>query len=224
MRRAPWDARPDACRIGVEEGAPGARGPRLEVSRQALPAPAASMSRCRAGLPGDKAVRCFFLLLRFITCLLMPGRSARCGGSGSTGRLTSNRGPRARQRLPRRLCGKRRSRIPRGSAIRPRETLMKRSGAQLLLDGMKAEKVEVVFGFPGGVVIPVFDALYGEHEFRLVLARHEQGALHGPTATRGPRQGGVCLVTSGPGATNTVTGLATANFDSVPLVVTRRVL
>jgi acetolactate synthase I/II/III large subunit len=97
---------------------------------------------------------------------------------------------------------------------------MKRTGAQLLLDAMKAEKVEVVFGFPGGVVIPVFDAFYGERELRLVLARHEQGAVHAADGyARSTGKVGVCLVTSGPGATNTVTGLATANFDSVPLVV-----
>jgi acetolactate synthase I/II/III large subunit len=97
---------------------------------------------------------------------------------------------------------------------------MKRTGAQLLLDAMKAEKVEVIFGFPGGVVIPMFDALYGERELRLILARHEQGAVHAADGyARSTGKVGVCLVTSGPGATNTVTGLATANFDSVPLVV-----
>jgi acetolactate synthase-1/2/3 large subunit len=97
---------------------------------------------------------------------------------------------------------------------------MKRSGAQLVIDALKAEKVEIVFGFPGGVVIPVFDALYGERGLRLVLARHEQGAVHAADGyARSTGRVGVCLVTSGPGATNTVTGLATANFDSVPLVV-----
>jgi len=94
------------------------------------------------------------------------------------------------------------------------------SGARLLLEALKAEGVEVVFGFPGGVVIPVFDALYGERELRLILARHEQGAVHAADGyARSTGKVGVCLVTSGPGATNTVTGLATANFDSVPLVV-----
>ncbi|HYW81621.1 MAG TPA: thiamine pyrophosphate-binding protein, partial [Spirochaetia bacterium] len=97
---------------------------------------------------------------------------------------------------------------------------MKRSGAQLLVEALKAEKVEIIFGFPGGVVIPVFDALYGERELRLVLVRHEQGAVHAADGyARSTGRVGVCLVTSGPGATNTVTGLATANFDSVPLVV-----
>jgi acetolactate synthase-1/2/3 large subunit len=97
---------------------------------------------------------------------------------------------------------------------------MKLSGAQLLIEALKAEDVGVVFGFPGGVVIPVFDALYGERGLRLVLARHEQGAVHAADGyARSTGRVGVCLVTSGPGATNTVTGLATANFDSVPLVV-----
>ena len=97
---------------------------------------------------------------------------------------------------------------------------MKRTGAQLLIDTMKEENVDIVFGFPGGVVIPVFDALYGEHRLRLVLTRHEQGAVHAADGyARSTGRVGVCLVTSGPGATNTVTGLATANFDSVPLVV-----
>ena len=97
---------------------------------------------------------------------------------------------------------------------------MKRTGAQLIIDALKAEGVEIVFGFPGGVVIPVFDALFGERGLRLVLARHEQGAVHAADGyARSTGKVGVCLVTSGPGATNTVTGLATANFDSVPLVV-----
>ena len=97
---------------------------------------------------------------------------------------------------------------------------MKRTGAQLLIEALKKEETEIVFGFPGGVVIPVFDALYGERQLRLVLARHEQGAVHAADGyARSTGRVGVCLVTSGPGATNTVTGLATANYDSVPLVV-----
>jgi acetolactate synthase I/II/III large subunit len=97
---------------------------------------------------------------------------------------------------------------------------MKRDGAHLLIEALKTECVDVIFGFPGGVVIPVFDALYGERRLRLVLARHEQGAVHAADGyARSTGRVGVCLVTSGPGATNTVTGLATANFDSVPLVV-----
>ena len=97
---------------------------------------------------------------------------------------------------------------------------MMRTGAQHLVDALKAEKVDILFGFPGGVVIPVFDALHDEPGIRLVLTRHEQGAVHAADGyARSTGRVGVCLVTSGPGATNTVTGLATANFDSVPLVV-----
>ena len=97
---------------------------------------------------------------------------------------------------------------------------MKASGASLLIEALKAEKVDTLFGFPGGVVIPAFDALYGEREIRLILTRHEQGAVHAADGyARSTGRVGVCLVTSGPGATNTVTGLATANFDSVPIVV-----
>jgi acetolactate synthase I/II/III large subunit len=97
---------------------------------------------------------------------------------------------------------------------------MKLSGAQLLVEALKAESVEILFGFPGGVVIPAFDALFGERVPRLILVRHEQGAVHAADGyARSTGRVGVCLVTSGPGATNTVTGLATANFDSVPLVV-----
>jgi acetolactate synthase-1/2/3 large subunit len=97
---------------------------------------------------------------------------------------------------------------------------MRRTGSQTVIDALHAEKVEVLFGFPGGVVIPVFDALYGEKAIRLVLTRHEQGAVHAADGyARSTGRPGVCLVTSGPGATNTVTGLATANFDSIPLVV-----
>ncbi len=97
---------------------------------------------------------------------------------------------------------------------------MMRTGAQHLVAALKAENVDVLFGFPGGVVIPVFDALHDEPSIRLVLTRHEQGAVHAADGyARSTGRVGVCLVTSGPGATNTVTGLATANFDSVPLVV-----
>jgi acetolactate synthase-1/2/3 large subunit len=96
---------------------------------------------------------------------------------------------------------------------------MKISGAELFVKALKAEGVRHLFGFPGGVVIPVFDALYGEKEINVILTRHEQGAVHAADGyARSTGKTGVCLVTSGPGATNTVTGIATANFDSVPIV------
>jgi acetolactate synthase-1/2/3 large subunit len=96
---------------------------------------------------------------------------------------------------------------------------MKISGAELFVKALKAEGVKHLFGFPGGVVIPVFDVLYSEPEIKVILARHEQGAVHAADGyARSTGRTGVCLVTSGPGATNTVTGIATANFDSVPIV------
>ncbi|MBN2553954.1 MAG: acetolactate synthase large subunit [Spirochaetales bacterium] len=96
---------------------------------------------------------------------------------------------------------------------------MKISGAELFVKALKAEGVKHLFGFPGGVVIPVFDVLYSEPEIKVILARHEQGAVHAADGyARSTGKTGVCLVTSGPGATNTVTGIATANFDSVPIV------
>jgi acetolactate synthase-1/2/3 large subunit len=96
---------------------------------------------------------------------------------------------------------------------------MKVSGAELFVRALREEGVRHLFGFPGGVVIPVFDVLYSEPEIKVILTRHEQGAVHAADGyARSSGRTGVCLVTSGPGATNTVTGLATANFDSVPIV------
>ncbi|UCD58164.1 MAG: biosynthetic-type acetolactate synthase large subunit [Candidatus Hydrogenedentota bacterium] len=93
------------------------------------------------------------------------------------------------------------------------------SGSQILVESLLREKVEVIFGIPGGVVIPVFDALF-DSPLRMILTRHEQGATHAADGyARATGRVGVCLVTSGPGACNTVTGLATANMDSVPIIV-----
>jgi len=93
------------------------------------------------------------------------------------------------------------------------------TGSQLVIEALKKEGVDTVFGYPGGVVIPLFDALYHEPAIRVVLTRHEQGAIHAADGyARATGKTGVCIVTSGPGATNAVTGLATANFDSVPIV------
>ncbi len=96
---------------------------------------------------------------------------------------------------------------------------MERSGAELVVESLRKEGVDIVFGYPGGQIIPVFDALYGVEDIRLVLTRHEQAAVHAADGyARATGKTGVCIVTSGPGATNTVTGLATARIDSVPLV------
>ncbi|MGD8263284.1 MAG: biosynthetic-type acetolactate synthase large subunit, partial [Desulfobacterales bacterium] len=96
---------------------------------------------------------------------------------------------------------------------------MKMTGAQILIDVLKNEGVDTIFGFPGGAVIDIYDAL-SKTDIRHVLVRHEQGAVHAADGyARASGQVGVCLVTSGPGATNTVTGIASAFMDSIPLVV-----
>jgi len=97
---------------------------------------------------------------------------------------------------------------------------MKATGAQAIVKSLQAEGVEVVFGYPGGVVLPLFDALYDADGIRTILTRHEQGATHAADAyARVSGRVGVVAVTSGPGAANTVTGIANAYMDSVPLVV-----
>ena len=96
---------------------------------------------------------------------------------------------------------------------------MELSGAQIMMEVLKEEGVDTIFGFPGGVVIDLFDEL-AKTDIRRILVRHEQGAVHAADGyARASGKTGVCLVTSGPGATNTVTGIATAYMDSIPLVV-----
>ena len=95
---------------------------------------------------------------------------------------------------------------------------MKKTGAQILIESLIKEKVEVVFGIPGGVFLPTFDALY-DSPLRFILTRHEQGAAHMAEGYSRASGGiGVCFATSGPGATNLVTGLANANMDSIPMI------
>ncbi|HON78895.1 MAG TPA: biosynthetic-type acetolactate synthase large subunit [Spirochaetota bacterium] len=96
---------------------------------------------------------------------------------------------------------------------------MKITGAEIIVESLKNEGVEYMFGYPGGVVIPIFHQLFNA-PFRFILARHEQGAIHAADGyARASGKVGVVIATSGPGATNLVTGIATANMDSVPLVV-----
>ncbi len=96
---------------------------------------------------------------------------------------------------------------------------MKIKGTQLFVKALIEEGVDTLFAYPGGMAIDLFDALYGETAFRVVLPRHEQALVHAADGyARATGKTGVCLVTSGPGATNLVTGIATANYDSVPLV------
>src|SRR5512140_1218054 len=97
---------------------------------------------------------------------------------------------------------------------------MKISGAEIFIECLKKEGVKHIFGYPGGVILNIFDYLHDEKDLQLILTRHEQGAVHAADGyARASGKPGVVLVTSGPGATNTVTGIATASMDSIPLVV-----
>jgi len=97
---------------------------------------------------------------------------------------------------------------------------MKISGAEILIECLKRQGVTHIFGYPGGVILNIFDQLYEDKDIKLILTRHEQGAIHAADGyARSSGKPGVALVTSGPGATNTVTGIATASMDSIPLVV-----
>jgi len=94
------------------------------------------------------------------------------------------------------------------------------NGAQVLLECLKEQGVDTIFGYPGGAVIPLYDALYDYDNFNHVRTSHEQGAIHAADGyARSTGKVGVCFATSGPGATNTITGIATAYMDSIPLVV-----
>ncbi|MFZ3064152.1 MAG: biosynthetic-type acetolactate synthase large subunit [Nitrospirota bacterium] len=96
----------------------------------------------------------------------------------------------------------------------------KKTGAEIFVESLKKEGVKTVFGYPGGVVLGIFDVLYSEKNINVILTRHEQGATHMADGfARATGKVGVALVTSGPGATNTVTGIATAYMDSIPIVV-----
>ena len=93
------------------------------------------------------------------------------------------------------------------------------SGAEVLLRALKDQGVEVIFGYPGGAVLPIYDALFKQNAIRHILVRQEGGAVHAAEGyARSTGKVGVVLVTSGPGATNAVTGLTDALMDSVPLV------
>lgn len=96
---------------------------------------------------------------------------------------------------------------------------MQITGAELFVKALKEEKVDTLFAYPGGQAIDLFNALYGDEDIDVILPRHEQALVHAADGyARSTGKVGVCLVTSGPGATNLVTGIATANYDSVPLV------
>jgi acetolactate synthase I/II/III large subunit len=104
-------------------------------------------------------------------------------------------------------------------SIEALEVRLRKTGAQILVDALIQEGVKVVFGYPGGVVIPIFDVLYDTKELTFILTRHEQAAAHAADGyARATGDVGVCIATSGPGATNLVTGIATAYLDSIPMV------
>src|SRR6202171_665687 len=93
------------------------------------------------------------------------------------------------------------------------------TGADLLVKALIDEEVEVVFGYPGGAVLPIYDALFKQNRLRHILVRHEQAAVHAAEGyARSTGKVGAVLVTSGPGATNAVTGLTDALMDSIPIV------
>ena len=93
------------------------------------------------------------------------------------------------------------------------------AGAEILLKTLEDEGVEVIFGYPGGAVLPIYDALFKNNQIKHILVRHEQAAVHAAEGyARSTGKVGVVLVTSGPGATNAVTGLTDALMDSVPVV------
>ena len=102
---------------------------------------------------------------------------------------------------------------PVGAGSPTTETL---TGADVLVRCLEAEGVEVIFGYPGGAVLPIYDAIYDHSSLRHILVRHEAGAVHAADGyARATGKAGVCLATSGPGATNLVTGLANAYMDSI---------
>ncbi len=97
---------------------------------------------------------------------------------------------------------------------------MQMSGAQMVIEALKAEGVDTVFGYPGGAIMNVYDEIYKQHDFKHILTRHEQAAVHAAEGyAKVTGKVGVAMVTSGPGFTNAVTGLADAYMDSIPLVV-----
>ena len=100
------------------------------------------------------------------------------------------------------------------------DVVQERSGAQILVETLVRQGVEFVFGYPGGAVLPIYDALFEHPQIRHILVRHEAGAAHAAEGyARSTGKPGVVLVTSGPGATNAITGIADAFMDSIPLVV-----
>src|ERR1700753_1491250 len=106
------------------------------------------------------------------------------------------------------------------SALATTESAQVMTGAEMVIRALKDQGVTHIFGYPGGAVLPIYDALFAKHDLIHVLVRHEQGGTHAAEGyARATGKPGVVLVTSGPGATNAVTGLTDALMDSIPLVV-----
>lgn len=102
----------------------------------------------------------------------------------------------------------------------PHQDSSKITGAEIVIRSLEQENVKFVFGYPGGAVLHIYDAIYKQDHFKHILVRHEQAAVHAADAySRATGEVGVALVTSGPGATNAITGIATAYMDSIPMVV-----
>lgn len=94
------------------------------------------------------------------------------------------------------------------------------TGAEILVRCLQEEKVEHLFGYPGGAVLYIYDEIFKQDKVKHILVRHEQAAVHAADAySRSSQKTGVCIVTSGPGLTNAVTGIATAYMDSIPMVI-----
>ncbi|MDB0015819.1 thiamine pyrophosphate-binding protein, partial [Amylibacter sp.] len=94
------------------------------------------------------------------------------------------------------------------------------TGAQMVIQALKDQGVDTIFGYPGGAVLPIYDEIFQQNDIKHILVRHEQGATHAAEGyARSTGKPGVVLVTSGPGATNAVTGMTDALMDSIPMVV-----
>ena len=114
------------------------------------------------------------------------------------------------------------SQIPSPSQTKVTMNPTRRTGAYALIDSLVRHNVKHIFGYPGGAILPIYDELYraeARGDLEHILVRHEQGASHAADGyARATGQVGVCFATSGPGATNLVTGIATAHLDSIPMV------
>ena len=126
-------------------------------------------------------------------------------------------------RSPRSLFSETQALLKQEVSLSPLAVTKRATGAFALIDSLKRHGVEHIFGYPGGAILPIYDELYRAEAaggIQHILVRHEQGAAHAADGyARATGKVGVCFATSGPGATNLVTGIATAHMDSIPMVV-----